>query len=129
MIADALVLGGLSVSLAGESPEFPEVWDSGLTVTMRTPNSYTVSSVGEYDRISGPLGDLAPVGMKVTLSTDMDYDLVVASYSPYVPPVPGSGAAHRPCRRAHRQLPTTSRLPRRYGRSPTGEYADHFAGV
>lgn len=94
VIADALVLGGLSVSLAGEETEFPEAWDAGVTVTMRTPNSYTVSSVGAYDRIAGPLNDLVPfVGMKVTLSTDIDYDLVVASYSPYVPPVAGSGGA------------------------------------
>lgn len=94
VIADALVLGGLSVSLAGEDPEFPEAWGAGVTVTMRTPNSYTVSSVGSYDRIAGPLEDLAPfVGMKVTLSTDIDYDLVVASYSPYVPPVAGSGGS------------------------------------
>lgn len=94
VIADALVLGGLSVSLAGENPEFPEEWAAGLTITMRTPNSYTVSSVGEYDRISGPLADLGPfLGMKVTLSTDVDYDLVVANYSPYVPPVPGSGGS------------------------------------
>ncbi len=94
VIADALVLGGLSVSLAGESPAFPEEWGPGLTIAMRTPNSYTVTSVGEYDRISGALGDLAPfVGMKVTLSTDVDYDLVVAGYSPYVPPVPGTGGS------------------------------------
>ncbi|MGE8468409.1 MAG: phage tail protein, partial [Pseudomonas putida] len=94
VIADALVLAGLSVSLAGESPEFPEEWAAGVTVTMRTPNSYTVSSVGGYDRIAGTLGDLAPfVGMKVTLSTDVDYDLVVASYSPFVPPVPGVGGS------------------------------------
>lgn len=94
VIADALVLAGLSVSLAGESPEFPEEWAAGVTVTMRTPNSYTVSSVGGYDRIAGTLGDLAPfVGMKVTLSTDEDYDLVVASYSPFVPPVPGVGGS------------------------------------
>lgn len=92
VLADALVLGGLSVSLAGESPEFPEEWGAGVTITLRTPNSYTVSSVGEYDRISGPLGDLAPfLGMKVTLSTDVDYDLVVARYSAYVPPVAGTG--------------------------------------
>lgn len=94
VIADALILGDLSVSLAGEDPEFPEAWAAGTTVTMRTPNSYTISSVGDYDRIAGPLDDLAPfVGMKVTLSTDIDYDLVVAAYSPYVPPVAGSGGS------------------------------------
>lgn len=94
VVADALVLGGLSVSLGGDSLEFPETWVVGTTVTLKTPNTFVVSSAGAYDRIAGPLDDLAPfVGMKVTLSTDDDYDLVVASYSPYVPPVAGSGGS------------------------------------
>lgn len=93
-LADALVLGGLSVSLAGRKPEFPESWVVGTTVTLKAPNTYTVTNAGAYDQIAGPLGDLAPfVGMKVTLSVDVDYDLVVASYSPYVPPVPGVGGS------------------------------------
>lgn len=94
VLADALVLGGLSVSLAGSKAEFPETWVVGTTVTMKTPNTFTVTSFGGYDQIAGPLDDLAPfVGMKVTLSVDADYALVVASYSPYVPPVPGIGGS------------------------------------
>lgn len=92
VVADALVLGGLSVSLAGDTPDFPETWVVGTTVTMKLPNTYLVSDAGGYDKIAGPLDDLAPfAGMKVTLSTDTDYDLVVVSYSPYVPPVAGVG--------------------------------------
>ena len=94
VVADALVLGGLSVSLAGDSPEFPETWAVGTTVTLKTPNTYVVTSVGAFDQIGGPLSDLAPfVGMNVTLSNDTNYDLVIAGYSPYVPPVPGSGGS------------------------------------
>ncbi|MGE6445037.1 host specificity factor TipJ family phage tail protein [Pseudomonas bubulae] len=94
VVADALVLAGLSVSLAGDSPEFPETWAVGTAVTLKAPNTYTVTSVGAYDQIGGPLGDLAPfVGMKVTLSTDADYDLVIVGYSPYIPPVAGSGGS------------------------------------
>jgi hypothetical protein len=53
-----------------------------------------VTSVGAYDQIGGALGDLEPfVGMNVTLSTDADYDLVVAVSSPYIPPVAGSGGS------------------------------------
>jgi hypothetical protein len=93
-MADALVLGGLSVSLAGDNPEFPETWAVGTTVTLKTPNTYVVTSVGAYDQVGGPLGDLAPfVGMKVTLTSDVDYDLVVAGYSPYVAPVAGVGGS------------------------------------
>lgn len=92
VVADALVLSGLSVSLAGSSPEFPETWVAGTTVTLKAPNTYKVSNVGEYSQIAGPLVDLTPfVGMKVTLSVDTDYDLVIASYAPYVPPLPGTG--------------------------------------
>lgn len=91
-VADALVLAGLSVSLAGVNPEFPESWVVGTTVTLKAPNTYKVSNVGSYSQIAGPLGDLSPfAGMKVTLSVDTDYDLVVDGYSPYVPPVPGTG--------------------------------------
>ena len=94
VVADALVVGGLSVTLAGDSPEFPETWVVGTTATLKAPNTFLVTSVGAYDQIAGSLGDLAPfVGMKVTLSTDADYDLTVASYSPYVPPVAGSGGS------------------------------------
>ncbi|MGO2201166.1 host specificity factor TipJ family phage tail protein [Pseudomonas helleri] len=92
VVADALVLAGLSVSLAGANPEFPDNWAVGTTVTLKAPNTFKVSNAGSYTQIAGPLGDLVPfVGMKVTLSVDTDYDLVVASYSPYVPPVPGTG--------------------------------------
>jgi len=93
VIADALVLGGLSVALAGEDPEIPEIWDTGTIVIIETPNNYTVSEVSGYTRIAGPLDDLAPfAGMKVALSVGTeDYDLVVATYSPYVAPTPGVG--------------------------------------
>lgn len=92
VVADALVLAGQSVSLAGDVPEFPETWAVGTAVTLKTPNTYVVSGEGAYDQIAGPLEDLAPfVGMKVTLSTDADYDLVVVSTSPYIPPVAGTG--------------------------------------
>lgn len=94
VVADALILGGLSVSLAGDSPDFPETWTVGTSVTLKTPNTFMVSNAGAYDQIAGPLDDLAPfAGMKVTLSTDSDYDLVVVSYSPHVPPVAGTGGS------------------------------------
>lgn len=93
VIADALVLSGHSVALAGESPEIPEIWDTGTVVVIKAPNNYVVSEVSGYTRIAGPLADLAPfVNMNVTLSLGpTEYALAVASYSPYVAPTPGIG--------------------------------------
>ncbi len=91
--ADAVVLGGHSISLAGTAPEFPPTWSAGTIVYIETPASYTVREVGGYSRIEGALDDLAPfVGQKVTLLVGADnYPLTVASVSPYVAPVPGAG--------------------------------------
>lgn len=93
VIADALVLAGLSVALAGEETEIPEIWDTGTIVVIVAPNNFTVTEVGGYSRIAGPLDDLAPfVGMNVTLGAgNEEYALVVASYAPYVAPTPGIG--------------------------------------
>ena len=93
VIADALVLGGLSVALAGEVTEIPEIWANGTIVVLETPNNYTVSEVSGRNRIAGPLAALAPfAGMNISLGLGTDsYDLVVESYSPYVAPTPGIG--------------------------------------
>ncbi|EWC39049.1 host specificity factor TipJ family phage tail protein [Stutzerimonas stutzeri] len=96
VLADALVISGLSVTLAGVTqPEFPEAWDAGTIVTLQTPNTFEVTEVAGYSRIAGPLADLAPfVGQLVTLSAGgEEYDLAVASYSPYVAPIPGTGGS------------------------------------
>ncbi|KAA5841980.1 hypothetical protein F2A38_15725 [Pseudomonas chlororaphis] len=94
VVADAVLISGHSVVLGGDSPEFPEHWGAGTTLKVVTPDTYTVSLVGGYNRIAGQLADLAPfVGMKVTLQADDDLGLTVASFSPYVPPVPGVGGS------------------------------------
>ncbi len=95
IIASALVLAGNSLALAGDEAAIPDVWDVGTLVFLETPNTYTVSKVGGYNRIAGPLDELAPfVGQRVTLGTDIDdIALVVASYSPYAAPVEGVGGS------------------------------------
>lgn len=94
VVADALVLGGNSVSIAGDDAFIPETWDAGTIVILRTPNTYEVSSSGGYSVVAGQLDDLSPfVGMKVTLGADNDYDLIVNSFSPYVAPVAGTGGS------------------------------------
>lgn len=94
VIADAILISGNSVVLGGDSPNFPENWGAGTTLKIVTPDTYSVSLVGGYNRISGQLADLAPfVGMKVALQADDELNLTIASVSPYVPPVPGVGGS------------------------------------
>lgn len=93
VLADALALAGTSVSLIGDQPQWPEVWDVGTIVFIKAPDTYQVEEVGEYDQISGQLDDLNPfTGMLVTLGTGTDeIDLKVKTVSPAVPPIPGVG--------------------------------------
>lgn len=93
--ADAVILSGTSLTLAGAGTSFPDVWAVNTIIALETPNTYSVSEVAGYSRIAGQLDDLAPfVGQKVTLGAGADrYDLVVHSYAPYVPPTPGVGGS------------------------------------
>lgn len=95
VMADALAIAGASVSLIGDSPQWPEAWAAGTIVFIKAPDTYSVEEIGGYDRISGKLEGLAPfAGMKITLGTGTDeLDLVVASYSPEVPPIAGIGGS------------------------------------
>ncbi|MBU0792109.1 MAG: hypothetical protein KKC55_16805 [Gammaproteobacteria bacterium] len=94
VVADSMFLSGGTFSLIGNSPSFPDQWGLGTSITLSTPDTYTITSAGSYSRIAGQLADLAPfVGMKVTLRYDDDLSLIVASFSPYVPPVPGVGGS------------------------------------
>lgn len=93
-LADSMLVSGGSVSLLGNSPTFPDNWAAGTIVRLITPDTFTASAAGSHVRIAGALSDLAPfVGMKVTLQSDSEIDLTVASVSPYVPPVPGTGGS------------------------------------
>lgn len=93
-LADSILISGTTISLLGNSPRFPDNWAAGTVLTLVTPDTFTVSSAGGYSRIAGALTDLSPfVGMKVTLRSDTDLDLMVASVAPYVPPVPGVGGS------------------------------------
>ncbi|EMF4678007.1 kinase, partial [Escherichia coli] len=99
IIADALVVSGNSITLVDVSSsgdeEIPPSWTVGTVITVLAPNSYTVVSSGGYSVIYGGVEELAPVvGMPVSLNYNgNDYDLVIASYAPGVPPVPGVGGS------------------------------------
>jgi len=93
-LGDSMLISGNTVSLLGNSPQFPDSWGSGTIVKLIAPDTFTVSSAGSYSRIAGGIADLGPfIGMKVTLRTDTDIDLKIASYLPYVAPVPGVGGS------------------------------------
>jgi hypothetical protein len=79
-------------------------------ITVLAPNSYTVVSSGGYSVIYGGIEELAPaVGLPVSLNYNgNDYDLVIASYAPGVPAVPGWVVAPPASPPAPRRRPTIS---------------------
>lgn len=93
--ADAIAIGGNTITLIGDAAQMPESWVEGTIINMVAPDTFTVTNSGPNSVIAGPLDELAPVvGMLVSLSTQTeDVDLVVDSFSPYVPPVPGTGGS------------------------------------
>ncbi|SDI77839.1 hypothetical protein SAMN05216588_12466 [Pseudomonas flavescens] len=94
-LADAVVLAGSSITLIGDSPSLPDSWGAGTVINLVVPDSFTVTSSTTHSVIAGPLGELAPfAGMQVSLSAATeDLDLVVASFTAYAPPVPGTGGS------------------------------------
>ena len=100
IIADALVVSGnaitlVDVSSSGGDAEIPPSWTAGTVITVLAPDSFTVVSSDGYSVIYGGIEELAPVvGLPVTLNYNgNDYDLVVATYAPGVPAVPGVGGS------------------------------------
>ena len=100
IIADALVMSGnaitlVDVSSSGGDAEIPPSWTAGTVITVLAPDSFTVVSSGGYSVIYGGIEELAPaVGLPVTLNYNgNDYDLIVATYAPGVPAVPGVGGS------------------------------------
>jgi hypothetical protein len=94
-IADAIALTGNTITVVGESAELPSAWVNGTIINLIAPDNFLVSSSTTHSVIAGPLDELEPfVGMEVTLTILSEgIDLVVASYSPYVAPVPGVGGS------------------------------------
>lgn len=93
--ASGLALSDRTISLIGNDASINTNWIVGTVIKLVTPNNYLVDALDGYSTISGQLDDLDPfVGMLVALATPTeDLELVVASYTPYVPPVPGVGGS------------------------------------
>lgn len=93
--ASGLALADRTISLIGNNASINTNWIVGTVIKLVTPNNYIVDALDGYSTIAGHLDDLEPfVGMLVALATPTeDLDLVVESYTPYVPPVPGVGGS------------------------------------
>lgn len=93
--ADALALTGNTVTAIGDTADLPDSWGVGTIINLIAPDTFTITSSGTHSVIAGPLQELEPfVGMTVTLTIISEgIDLVVASYTPYVAPVPGVGGS------------------------------------
>ena len=105
--ADAMSVSGASVSFIGLDTEnesddtaaedtLPDSWVAGAVVNLVAPTNYVISLAAGYNTLaSNLLEEIRPQpGMAVTLNfSSVDYDLVVASYTPAQSAVPGSGGS------------------------------------
>ena len=107
IIADSMTVSGASVAFTGldtddgddddeDDNSLPDSWVTGAIVEIKAPTNYLISTSSGYSVFaSSLLTELAPVaGMPVTLSfNSVDYDLVIASYTPGQEAVPGEGGS------------------------------------
>ncbi|HBT5778155.1 TPA: kinase, partial [Klebsiella pneumoniae] len=107
IIADSMTVSGASVTFTGldtddgddddeDDNSLPDSWVTGAIVEIKVPTNYLISTSSGYSVFaSSLLTELAPVaGMPVTLSfNSVDYDLVIASYTPGQDAVPGEGGS------------------------------------
>jgi len=107
IIADSMTVSGASVTFTGldtddgddddeDDNSLPDSWVTGTIVEIKAPTNYLISTSSGYSVFaSSLLTELAPVaGMPVTLSfNSVDYDLVIASYTPGQEAVPGEGGS------------------------------------
>ncbi len=107
IIADSMTVSGASVTFTGldtddgddddeDDNSLPDSWVTGAIVEIKAPTNYLISTSSGYSVFaSSLLTELAPVaGMPVTLSfNSVDYDLVIASYTPGQDAVPGVGGS------------------------------------
>ena len=107
IIADSMTVSGASVTFTGldtddgddddeDDNSLPDSWVTGAIVEIKAPTNYLISTSSGYSVFaSSLLTELAPVaGMPVTLSfNSVDYDLVIASYTPGQDAVPGEGGS------------------------------------
>ncbi|HBV8960645.1 TPA: kinase, partial [Klebsiella pneumoniae] len=107
VIADSMTVSGASVTFTGldtddgddddeDDNSLPDSWVTGAIVEIKAPTNYLISTSSGYSVFaSSLLTELAPVaGMPVTLSfNSVDYDLVIASYTPGQDAVPGEGGS------------------------------------
>lgn len=107
IIADSMTVSGASVTFTGldtdddddedeDDNALPDTWVEGTIVEIKAPTNYLISTSSGYSVFASPtLPEIVPVeGMPVTLSFNgIDYDLVIATYTPGQDAVPGEGGS------------------------------------
>lgn len=103
--ADSMTVAGASVTFTGldtdgdngtTTDSLPDSWAIGALVQLIAPTNFTVSQSSGYSVMaSNAVAEVAPVvGMAVTMTFGgVDYDLVIASYTPETPAIPGIGGS------------------------------------
>lgn len=102
IIADSMTVSGATVTFTGLDKdnngegdnELPDSWVEGTIVEIKAPANFTISESSGYSVFaSDTLSEIEPhVGMPVTMSFgSVDYDLVIASYTPHQAAIPGEG--------------------------------------
>ena len=107
IIADSMTVSGASVTFTGldtddddsedeDDNALPASWIAGTIVEIKAPTNFLISTSSGYSVFaSNLLTEIAPTaGMPITLSfNSVDYDLVIASYTPGQDAVPGEGGS------------------------------------
>lgn len=102
IIADSMTVSGATVTFTGLDKdnngegdnELPDSWVEGTIVEIKAPANFTISESSGYSVFaSDTLSEIEPhVGMPVTMSFgSVDYDLVIAAYTPHQAAIPGEG--------------------------------------
>lgn len=107
IIADSMTVSGASVTFTGldtdddddedeDENKLPDSWVEGTIVEIKAPTNFLISTSSGYSVFASKLlTEISPVvGMPITLSfNSVDYDLVIASYTPGQDAVPGEGGS------------------------------------
>ncbi|MDT7451254.1 host specificity factor TipJ family phage tail protein [Citrobacter koseri] len=107
IIADSMTVSGATITFTGldtddddddddDDNALPDSWVEGTIVEIKAPTNFLISTSSGYSVFaSNIVAEIEPyVGMPVTLNfNSVDYDLVIASYTPAQAAVPGEGGS------------------------------------
>ena len=87
------VSGNTITAISDEEDAIPESWGEGKIITVTIPDDYVIKTENGFSVVYGELDELAlRPGLAVSVMLGGDkYQLVVESYTPSVPEIPGTG--------------------------------------